>query len=288
MRYEGNIFRPPSEAYSLIIQATIGCAHNKCSFCIMYKDKKFRIRSLDDIFEDLIMARRHYSKVQRIFLADGNALVMKTEQLAAILEKIKVLFPECERVTCYASASDVLRKDVDELILLKNLGLTMVYIGVESGSDDILAEIKKGASSKDMIEAGKRVKAAGIKLSAMLISGLGGKEKTESHARESARVINSMNPDYLGLLTLGLYPQTEMFDKVSQGEITLLQPMEILKEARMLIEGLNLEDCIIRSNHISNYINLSGVLGRDKENLLSQLDKVLNSNIELASKTHRL
>ncbi|MEQ8197222.1 MAG: radical SAM protein [Clostridiaceae bacterium] len=288
MRYEGNIYRPPSEAYSLIIQATVGCAHNKCSFCTMYKDKKFRIRPLDDIFQDLSMARRHYSKVQRIFLADGNALVMKTEQLAAILEKIKILFPECERVTCYASASDVLRKSLDELILLKNLGLAMVYIGVESGSDDILVEIKKDASSEAMVEAGSRVKAAGMKLSAMLISGLGGKEKTESHARESARVINDMNPDYLGLLTLGVYPDTEMYDRVSRGEMTLLEPMDILKEARMLIDGLDLENCVLRSNHVSNYINLSGVLGRDKENLLSQLDKVVNSHIELGIKTHRL
>ncbi|MHC1685047.1 MAG: radical SAM protein [Clostridiaceae bacterium] len=288
MRYEGNIFRPPSEAYSLIIQATIGCAHNKCTFCTMYKDKKFRIRPLDDILEDLTLARKHYSKVERIFLADGNALVMKTEQLDAILEKIKELFPECERVTCYASASDVLGKNVDELTLLKNLGLNMVYIGIESGSDDILAEIRKGVTSKDMIEAGNRVKAAGIKLSVMLISGLGGKEKTESHARESASVINSMNPDYLGLLTLGLYPGTEIFDKVSRGEITLLQPMEILRESRMLIEGLELENCILRSNHVSNYINLSGVLGRDKKSLLSQLDKVLNSDVEIAHILHHL
>lgn len=288
MRYEGNIFRPPSEAYSLIIQATVGCAHNKCSFCIMYKDKKFRIRSLNDIFEDLTLARNHYSKVERIFLADGNALVMKTEQLVAILEKVKELFPECERITCYASASDVLGKNVEELTLLKKLGLTMVYIGVESGSDYILAEIKKGASSQDMIEAGNRVKAAGIKLSVMLISGLGGKEKTESHAKESARVINSMSPNYLGLLTLGLYPEAEMFDKVSRGEITLLQPIEVLKESRMLIEGLDLENCVIRSNHVSNYINLSGVLGKDKESLISKIDEVLNSHIELVSKTHRL
>lgn len=288
MRYEGNVFRPPSEAYSLIIQATIGCAHNKCSFCIMYRDKKFRIRPLDDIIEDLTLARSHYSEVQRIFLADGNALVMKTDQLVTIFEKIKELFPECERVTCYASASDVLRKSVEELTLLKSLGLTMVYIGVESGSDYILTAINKGSSSKDMIEAGIRVKAAGMKVSAMLISGLGGIEETESHARESARVINSMKPDYLGLLTLGLYPQSEMYDKVSRGEITLLQPMEVLKEARILIEDLELEDCVIRSNHVSNYINLSGVLGRDKGKLLSQLDKVLNSKIEFAPKKHHL
>lgn len=190
MRYEGAVYRPPSEAYSLIIQATIGCSHNKCTFCSMYKDKQFRIRKLDEIIEDLYMARKAYGKIKRVFLADGNALVLKTEDLKKILFKINELFPECERIGIYSAPKDILGKTDSELKELKEHGLGIAYLGIESGSDRILKEIKKGVSSKEIIEAGQKIMRSGIKLSVTLISGLGGKENWIEHAEKSANVIN--------------------------------------------------------------------------------------------------
>src|SRR3712207_4725240 len=197
MRYEGTVYRPPSEAYSLIIQVTLGCSHNKCTFCNMYKDRNFKIKSLDEVFEDLELSRKYYKYVRRIFLADGDALILKTENLEKILMKIKELFPECERVSVYGTPADILRKSEEDLIKLKKLGLDIIYIGVESGSDEVLKDVNKGVTSEEIIKAGQKVKRTGIKLSATLISGLGGKEKSKLHAKESARVISAINPDYL-------------------------------------------------------------------------------------------
>ncbi|MCG8539562.1 MAG: B12-binding domain-containing radical SAM protein, partial [Clostridia bacterium] len=260
MRYEGTVYRPPSEAYSLIIQVTIGCSHNKCTFCSMYKDKKFRKRNINEIIEDLNGARKHYTNVKKIFLADGNALALKTEYLKEVLLKIKELFPECERVGIYAAPKDILRKPMDELMELNRLGLGIAYLGVESGSDEILRTIKKGVDSKEMIEAGKKVMGSGIKLSITLISGLGGKERLMEHALESARVINEIDPHYLGLLTLLLDSKAEMYGEVEAGKLRLLSPREVMEETRELIKNLKLRDCVFRSNHASNYLALAGNL----------------------------
>lgn len=278
MRYEGAVFRPPSEANSLIIQVTLGCSYNKCSFCIMYKDKKFRIRKLEDIFEDLEMARASYKSVKKIFLADGDALILKTENLAKILLKIRELFPECERVTSYASAQDVMRKSDEDLKRLRLLGLYMVYIGVESGSDEILGDVNKNSTAADMITAGQKVKKAGIILSVTLISGLGGIEKWELHAVESAKVISAMDPEYLGLLTLGLTKKSPMYDKVAKGEITLLKPKEVMKETRKFVENLEVTNCVLRSNHVSNYVALAATLNREKQQLINQIDSLIKDS----------
>ncbi|MDD3705151.1 MAG: radical SAM protein [Clostridiaceae bacterium] len=279
MIYDEPLYRPPSEAYSLIIQVTIGCSHNKCSFCGMYKSKKFRIRSKSDIFRDLEEMAARYNKVRRIFLADGDALVLKTQDLKDILLKIKELFPYCERVGIYATPNDILRKSPEELKSLNEYGIGIVYLGIESGSDKILKGISKGADSKDMIEAGKRIVNSGIKLSVTLISGLGGKDGREEHARESAKVINEINPDYLGLLTLIIEPGTRMYDLVQEGTFKLLSTEEVALETQMLIQNLELRNCVFRSNHASNYFSLEGTLPHDKSKLLKQLDVVLN-NIE--------
>lgn len=275
MRYEGAVYRPPSEAYSLIIQVTLGCSHNRCTFCSMYKDKKFRIRKIEDIFEDLEMSRQAYRTVKRIFLADGDALIIKTEDLEAILIRIKELFPECNRIGIYATPKAILWKSEEDLIKLKNLGLDIIYLGVESGSDEILKDINKGVTSKEMIEAGQKVKKVGIKLSVTLISGLGGKEKWKLHAIESARVISAINPDYLGLLTLMVEPNTEMNNKIKNGELTLLSPIEVMLETRELVENLDVKDCTFRSNHASNYAPLAANLNDEKEILLEQLDYII-------------
>ncbi|SDK19637.1 radical SAM protein [Natronincola ferrireducens] len=280
MRYEGSVYRPPSEAYSLIIQVTIGCSHNQCTFCSMYKDKNFRIRSLEEIIEDLHRARNHYEKVKRIFLADGNALVLKNQDLKGILLKIQELFPECERVGIYSSPKDILRKSGEELKELRDCGLAIAYLGVESGSDRILRNIKKGVNAKEMVEAGQRIVASGIKLSITLISGLGGKENWREHAIESAKVINVINPDYLGLLTLLVDPHTEIHREIQEGRFQLLSPQEVMMETEELLKSLKVENCIFRSNHASNYVALAGTLPQDKERLLQEIRAVIDGEDE--------
>ncbi|QGU95642.1 radical SAM protein [Clostridium bovifaecis] len=287
MRYEGAVYRPPSEAYSLIIQVTLGCSHNKCTFCSMFKDKKFKIRTIEDIFEDLEMSRQHYKYVRRIFLADGDALILKTQDLEKILIKIKELFPECERVSMYGTPGDILRKSEEDLIKLKNLGLKIIYLGVESGSDEVLQDINKGVTSEEMIEAGKKIMRTGIKLSVTLISSLGGKEKWKQHAVESARVISEINPDYLGLLTLMVEPNTEIYDKIRNGEVTLLSPKEVMIETREFIKNLEVDNCVFRSNHASNYAPLAANLNEDKERLLEELDSIIEGNYGFKNESYR-
>lgn len=275
MRYEGALYRPPSEAYSLIVQATIGCSHNKCTFCSMYKDKKFRIRDTEEIMEDLILGRKYYENVRRVFLADGDALVIKTEELIKILQGIEVLFPECERVGIYGSPKSILNKSQEELLELKALGLGIVYLGVESGSDKILKDIKKGVDSAEMIEAGRKIVDAGIKLSVTLISGIGGKAYSTLHALESAKVLNEMKPHYIGLLTLLLEQGTKLYEDVKVGKFQLLSPKEVLEETRILVENLQVGNCIFRSNHASNYVALRGTLMEDKKLILKQIEEGL-------------
>lgn len=275
MEYEGIVYRPPSEARSLIIQVTIGCAHNKCSFCSMYRNKRFRIRSTEEIYRDLNEARRTYGYVDRIFLADGDALVLPMKKLKEILFKINTIFPECRRISAYATPGDILRKSLDELRELKNLGVGILYMGIESGSDEILNEIKKGVVVSEIIEAGRKVKSSGIKLSATFISGIGGNDKWRENARESAKVINSICPDYVGLLTLMVEKGTQMYADITCGRFKLLGPEEVMLETRELIKNIDVDNCIFRSNHASNYVSLGGTLSRDKEKLINIIDGVL-------------
>lgn len=277
MRYEGTVYRPPSEGRSLIIQATIGCSHNKCTFCEMYKDKKFRMRNIDEVFEDLRSARARYSYIEKIFLADGDALIIPTNRLILILDEINSLFPECKRITVYASPKSILLKSPEELSLLKEHGLYMVYLGLESGDDTILAAVNKGASSSQLIEAGKRIKDADIKISCTLISGLGGKEKWTEHAINSAKVINEIDPDYLGLLTLRVENRLINQDVIN-GRLTLLSAKEVLEEAHLLIKNLDLSNCVFRSNHASNYVSLGAVLGDEKKELLQDIEEILKKD----------
>ena len=278
MKYEGIVYRPPSEAYSLIVQATIGCSHNKCTFCSMYKGKQFRIRKIDEILEDLIAGRRCYKSVRRIFLADGDALIMKMEDLKKILEAIRTLFPECERVAVYGSPKSILGKTKEELKELRNLGLGIIYLGIESGSDLILKKINKGVSSSELIVAGKKVRESGISLSVTLISGIGGEEHSIEHARESARVINEINPDYVGLLTLLVEKGTELYGDVKNGKFQPLKPREVLLETREFVRNLEVDNCIFRSNHASNYVALGGTLNKEKGTILQQIEEGLKLN----------
>jgi radical SAM superfamily enzyme YgiQ (UPF0313 family) len=287
MIYEGTVYRPPSEAYSLIVQVTIGCSHNGCSFCNMYKEKEFRIRDLKDIIEDLEQAKLTYGVVKKVFLADGDALVLETSKLKIILSKIRELFPNCERVGVYSTPKDILRKSLDELRQLKNFGIGIVYLGVESGSSNILKSINKGVTVSEMIMAGARVKESGIKLSTTLISGIGGRENISEHAIESAKVISSINPDYVGILTLMLENGTPIHEDVQKGIFHLLTPEEVMQETREFVQNVEVTNCIFRSNHASNYMALSGTLPRDKDLLLQQIDLALKGEYKYKQEEYR-
>ncbi|MEG1255962.1 radical SAM protein [Clostridium sp.] len=275
MRYEGAVYRPPSEGRSLIVQGTIGCSHNKCSFCNMYKAKQFRMRKIDEVIQDLKWARESYKYIEKIFIADGDALIMPTDKLSLILDEIKVLFPECKRVTVYASPRSILLKTPEDLEILRDKGLSMVYLGVESGDDDILIQVNKGATSKELIEAGRKIKTSGIKLSCTLINGLGGKENWEKHAENSAKVINAIDPDYLGLLTLMTPEDAPIYNVVKEGKLTILNPQEVMVEIYEFVRRLELTNCIFRSNHASNYAPLAAVLGKEKQELLEDIKNFL-------------
>ena len=271
MRYYGDVYRPPSEAYSLIIQVTYGCSHNTCAFCSMYKAKKFALRPLDEILEDFQMARKAYGFIKKIFLADGDALIRPAKDLYIILDLIRDLFPECERVTCYASPSSIKIKSPEELKILREKGLYMVYMGLESGSDIVLNKMRKGHNAAEIIEMGRKIREAGIKLSVTAITGLGGSDLLESHAIETAKALNNINPEYIGLLTLMVEPGTLLYNWVESGEFILLNQSQILQETRILIENLDSPGSIFRMNHASNYLSLRGTFNQDKENLLNQI-----------------
>ena len=273
MRYFGRVFRPPSEAYSLIVQVTYGCSHNTCAFCEMYKEKRFAIRPLEEVLEDFHMARRRYAKVGRIFLADGDALVRKASDLYIILDTIRELFPECERVTSYGSPSSIKIRTDEELRTLREKGLTMIYMGLESGCDEVLDLMRKGHTSAEIVAMGKRVREAGMALSVTAITGLGGQELMEKHAIETAEAFNAMNPEYIGMLTLMVEPETPLYDWVEAGKFNLLTQQQVLDETRILVEHLDSPGSVFRMNHASNYLALRGTLNEDKEAMLAQIER---------------
>ncbi len=278
MNYEGTVYRPPSEAMSFILQATIGCSHNDCTFCSMYKDKKFRIRKTPEILEDIYEARSLYKNIKKIFIADGDALIIKTESLLQIVKELKKVFPEAESIGIYSSPKSVHIKTVEELKELKQAGIEIAYLGLESGSDKILELVDKGDDSQGIIAAGLKLKEAGILLSVTVISGLGGKELWQEHALETAKALNKIVPDYLGLLTLMLEAGTPLYEKYSKGEFKKLDPVEIAEETLLMLEHLNSEGTIFRSNHASNYVSLKGTLNKDKEAMILELKEALEDS----------
>lgn len=289
IKYVGDVYRPPSEAYSLIVQATIGCTHNKCSFCKMFKEKRFQTRPTEDIIADFAWARKRYRSVPRIFLADANALCLKTDKLMPILTYIEETFPECERVTIYGRASDILRKTEDELRMLREHGLTMVYIGAESGSDKVLEMCRKGETRQQLIDAVKRIEKVGIKASVTFISGLAGKDGWEDHAIQTGTMITEMNASYVSLLTLLVDPQAPMYEDIQSGRLKLLTPQEVLAETHLMLENANPQKtCIFRSNHASNYLSLKGDLPQDRDRFLAQIENAMKNTGMLKDERFRL
>ena len=276
MKYEGIVYRPPSEARSLIIQVTIGCAHNTCTFCNMYKAKEFRIRKMEEILADLREAASgpFASYIQRVFLADGDALIMKTENLLEILAEVKRLFPHVNRVASYGTAQDILRKTEEELKALREAGLGIVYVGAETGDNEILEYIHKGVTAEEIVAAGKKLKRCGIQTSVTLISGLGGRGRVEQHARSCAKLISGMNPEYASFLTLRLYEGTPMYADVVEGRFQRITPDEIVEEMEIFLKNVDSPGTVFRTNHASNYVVLAGTLNEDIPAMLDKLHEV--------------
>lgn len=274
IHYEGTIWRPPSEAGSLIVQATIGCAHNQCTFCTMYKDKKFRIRSVEEIKQDIAYAGKTYGRqIRKLFLADGDALSMPTKELLSVIAYAKEQMPWVISISSYGTALDVIHKGESQLKELKEAGLSMVYMGAESGDETILKEIRKGITKQQLIEAGKLLKQAEILNSLTLISGLGGRKFLKEHAINSAHLISEMKPEYLGFLTLMIEEEGDLYKKIRAGEMELLQPEDVMEEMRLFLEHVDSEGTVFRSNHASNYVILKGTLNKDRDLMLAQVKK---------------
>ena len=281
MRYKGKVYRPPSEAYSLIVQVTYGCSHNRCAFCDMYNDKHFSMRPMQEIREDFELARRVYKRVERVFLADGDALMRKTADLVEILGLIYGLFPECERVSCYASPASLQVKSEDELRLLRARGLQMVYMGLESGCDAVLTRMQKGHDAAAIVAAGQKARRCGFALSVTAISGRGSVALWRQHAADTARAVSAIKPEYLGLLTLMVEHGTPLESWVKNGEFTLLSPLEVLKETELFLQQVDSEGTVFRANHASNYLTLKGTLNGDREALLGQIGAALAGRRDL-------
>lgn len=278
--YDTPVYRPPSEADSFILRVTRGCAHNHCTYCNMYRGVKFEKLSDEQIMRQIAIA---YSVdregVRKVFLADGDALVLETERLLKILNTLKKYFPNLEKVASYAAPGDILRKSVDELRQLREAGLQLLYYGMESGDSQTLKDIRKGVNGDQSIEVGKKVKEAGMQLSIMIILGIAGVPGSERHALTTAHAINEIKPDFLSALSLMLYRGSELKDQFERGEFQPLPPYGLMEELKMIVEHLDLpetENMIFRSNHVSNYIRLAATLPREKDLLLQDIQRSID------------
>jgi len=275
IEYVEPVFRPPSEADSLILQATIGCSYNKCTFCGMYRQKKFRIRPIEDLRAEIDVARERLGSVRKIFLADGDALIARTSLLRQLLDELNHAFPQLRRISAYASPQSIRIKSVEEMSELREAGLSLYYLGVESGHDSVLERLQKGVTAEQMIECGQRVGAAGVKLSTMILLGAGGRQASLPHARESARVINAIQPRFVSTLVMTPTEGTPLMEEAQQGLVDNLDPVELARELRAFIADLELERTIFRSNHASNHLALRATLPKDKSRILASLDRAI-------------
>ncbi len=274
--YEQPLYRPPCEAGSLIIQATLGCPHNRCTFCGMYKMKEFRVREVEEVKSDLRKARLIYSYVESIFLADGNTIAMNSDKLADIIAYARQLFPEVKRISSYGGARFLKGKSLQALRRLAEAGLDTIYFGLETGDDQILNKVNKGVTSAEMVKAALKVKEAGITLSVYILLGLGGEQYWIQHAENTAMALNLMQPNYIRPRTLYLLPGTPLHEERERGEFVEASGETIMRELRLMLEMLEVEEAYFLSDHVSNYIPVYGILPRDREKMLEMIDQALS------------
>ncbi len=281
MHYQGNIFRPPSEANSILLQVTTGCSHNKCTFCAMYKGSRFSIKSDDIIFADIDFAATHCRRQNRLFLCDGDALILPQQRLVRILTEIKTKLPWVNRVGVYANTKSIKRKSVAQLEELKNLGLLIAYMGLESGDDRTLEDINKGADSGQMIEMGGKIRSAGIKLSVTVLLGIAQKKRSHIHGRESGRVLTAIDPEYVGALSLMISDGTPLHRSWNEGTWELPGPQEMLEELKVMLINTELSNGYFHANHASNYLPIKAKLPGDKAKTLRLIEQALQGSVSL-------
>ncbi len=277
MKYEGMVIRPPSEAGSLLLQVAVGCSHNKCTFCPTYKGEKFRIKTFDEIEEDILEASG-YGYIERVFLCDGDALIMPMRKLVPVLESINRNIKGVKRIGLYANAKSILRKTPEELLELRNLGVKIAYLGVETGNDEILKKIQKGANAREMVEAGRKIKAAGMTLSVTVLLGIGGKAKSMEHALDTARVLTKMDPDYVGALTVMVVPGTVLHEEQISGRFKLPDKFGFLEELGVMVANSDFTNCFFTSNHASNYLPIRARMPQEKDDTVELIQHVIKSS----------
>jgi radical SAM superfamily enzyme YgiQ (UPF0313 family) len=281
MQYEGNIFRPPSEAHSILLQVTTGCSHNKCTFCGMYKGSRFSIKDDATIMADIDFAAQYCRNQKRLFLCDGDALIIPQQRLVKILTTIREKLPWLERVSSYANSKSIKMKSTEQLQQLHDLGLTIAYMGLESGDDVTLKKINKGADAAQMIEMGQKIRSVGIKLSITVLLGIAERERSRIHASETGRVLSAIDPEYVGALTLMLTPGTLMYDAHMAGKLYLPGPEEMLVELGVMLAATDLSNGYFHANHASNYLPIKAKLPQDKSATLQLIVKALEGKINL-------
>ena len=281
MHYEGNMIRPPSEANSILLQATVGCSHNKCTFCGAYKGERFKIKSDDIIMEDIAFAAKYCKNQDRLFICDGDALIIPQKRLVNILSQIKKQLPWVTRVGLYANSKGIRMKSSDELKELCELGIGIAYMGLETGDDITLKNIHKGATSATMIEVGKKIRAVGIKLSITVLLGIAGRDRSHIHAKTTGEVLSAIDPEFVGALSLMLIPGTPMYDDYESGKFPLIEPDEMLREIRTMIEYTDLTNGLFHANHASNYLPIRTKFPEDKSKTLHLIDEALAGRVAL-------
>jgi len=281
MHYEGNIIRPPSEANSILLQVTVGCSRNKCTFCGTYRGERFKIKPDSVIMEDIAFAAQYCKRQRRVFICDGDALIIPQKRLLKILIKIEKQLPWVTRVGLYANAKSLKMKTIDELKELKDHGLGIIYMGLETGDDVTLKKINKGATAGDMIQMGRKARTSGIKLSITVLLGIAGKRRSRIHAKETGRVLSAIDPEYIGALSLMLIPGTPLYQDYVSGEFTLLESVEMLEELRGMIAATNLSKGLFYANHASNYLPIKARLPKEKAVTIKLIDTALAGKIAL-------
>ena len=281
MDYQDTIYRPPSEASSILLQVTTGCSHNKCSFCGMYKGQRFTLKDEATVLADIDYAARHFPHAKRLFLCDGDALILPQARLVDLLTRIREQLPRVERVGIYANTKNLRAKSVDDLKTLRALGLGIVYMGLESGDDATLAAMHKGADAAEMIAAGRKVREAGLPLSLTVLLGIAGEERSLEHAEATGRVLTAIDPEYVGALSLMLEPGTSLYADWQAGRFVPPGPLAILRELRAMIAATTLSHGLFHANHASNYLPVRARLPEDKERTLALLDRALAGEVDL-------